>query len=139
MLDVDLKWFDFEGKKNYKNYKVAPAILESKLGEKCCVHPVEEVQRAFLRAFCEAQCKGKEEEVPILQNVFAVPLQTWSNPRKVGICMLSAETFLIPAVGNYPSAFTMDKAPSHMAPQGGRAGCWPSPSQCLLSLECLVL
>lgn len=48
--------------------------------------------------------------MPILQNVFAVPLQTWSNPRKVGICMFSAETFLIPAAGNYPSAFTMDKA-----------------------------
>lgn len=68
-------------------------------------------------------------EVPILQDVFAVPLQTWSNPRKVGICMRSGEAFLIPAAGNYPSAFTMDKAPSHMAPQGGRTGCQPSPAR----------
>lgn len=42
--------------------------------------------------------------------------------------MRSAETSLIPAAGNYPSPFTMDKAPSHTAPQGGRAGLWPSPA-----------
>lgn len=71
-----------------------------------------------------------------MQDVFAVPLQTWSNPRKVGICMRSGEAFLIPAAGNYPSAFTMDKAPSHMAPQGGRTGCQPSPARdsCHLSV-----
>lgn len=66
--------------------------------------------------------------MPILRDAFPVPLQMWSNPRKVGICVFSAETFLIPVAGNYPSAFTMDKAPSHMAPQGGRGGCWPSPA-----------
>lgn len=42
--------------------------------------------------------------------------------------MHSAETSLIPAAGNYPSPFTMDKAPSHMAPRGIRAGCRPSPA-----------
>lgn len=48
--------------------------------------------------------------------------------------MRSAETSLIPATGNYPSPFTMDKASSHMAPPGGRAGCWPSPASDSLGL-----
>lgn len=82
----------------------------------------------FLELAVTLSARGMGGEVPILQDIFAVPLQTWSNPRKVGICMRSAEAFLIPAAGNYPSAFTMDKAPSHMAPQGGRAGCRPSPA-----------
>lgn len=96
--------------------------------EKNVVFTLFQKSREHFSVCCETQCKGKGEEVPILRDVFAVPLQTWSNPRKAGICMFSAETSLIPAAGNYPSAFTMGKAPSHMAPQGGRAGCWPFPA-----------
>lgn len=49
--------------------------------------------------------------------------------------MHSAEPALIPGAGNYPSPFTMDKAPSHRAPRGGRAGCPASDSLGLAAPE----
>lgn len=128
MLDVNLKWFDFKGEEKRKDYKVVLPFWRVSLEKNVVFTLLKKSREHFLRACCKAQCKRNGEEVPILRDAFPVPLQMWSNPRKVGICMFSAETFLIPVAGNYPSAFTMDKAPSHMAPQGGRGGCWPSPA-----------